>query len=69
MKNHEESLMKKKESEIDELTERFFANKINKEEYLKSKEKIEKWFKSKLKELKKIKNSLIKSCLDAKSIL
>lgn len=49
LKGREESLQLRKEKELEDLTETLFANKIGKEEYLKEKTKIEKWFKSKQK--------------------
>lgn len=49
LKGREESLQLRKEKELEDLTETLFANKIGKEEYLKEKNKIEKWFKSKQK--------------------
>lgn len=69
LQTREDALLNKKEKEVEELTEKLFSNRISKEEYLREKEKVDKWFKHQLKELKMIKKSLLKSCSDACKIL
>lgn len=54
---------------MEELTDRLFSNSITKEEYFIEKERIDRWFKTIQKELKKIRNSLLKSCNDARKVL
>lgn len=54
---------------MEDLTDRFFNNKLDKDQYLAEKIKIDKWFNYQSKELKRVKNSLMKSCNEARKML
>lgn len=49
--------------------EKLICGKITKGNYIKEKYKIDKWYKNQLKELKSIKNTLLKGCNEALKIL